>query len=77
MKAKSQPTNKRYATAPEVARLYRTSPAVIYTWAREGRFPSNAVLRIGRKILWDLDALEAWAARGGSPAPTHNEVETV
>lgn len=75
MKAKRQPLNKRYATAPEVAGLYRTSPAVIYTWAREGRFPSNAVLRIGRKILWDLDALEAWAARGGSP--TQSEVEAV
>lgn len=60
-------SEKRYAVASEVAVMYRTSPAVIYLWTREGRFPANAVLRLGRKILWDLDALESWAANGGTP----------
>lgn len=58
---------KRYGIAPEVAAMYRTSPAVIYQWAREGRFPANAVLRIGKKLLFDMSALEIWASNGGTP----------
>jgi Helix-turn-helix domain len=58
---------KRYGIVPEVAEQYRTSPAQIYSWVREGRFPANCVLRIGKKILLDLDALDVWATNGGSP----------
>jgi predicted DNA-binding transcriptional regulator AlpA len=60
-------TEKRYAIAPEVAERYRTSRAQVYQWTREHKFPSQCILRIGKKILWDLEVLDAWAAAGGSP----------
>jgi hypothetical protein len=60
--------HKRYAIASEIAVRYRTSPAQIYDWTRQGKFPATAILRIGKKILYDLEALEDWAERGGSPA---------
>ena len=64
---------KQYAIAPEIAELYRTSTAQVYEWVRAGRFPKNCVLRIGRKILFDLSALDAWAAGGGSPLSKNQE----
>jgi excisionase family DNA binding protein len=65
-------TGRRYGIVPELAKLYRTSPAQIYQWIAEGRIPPKAVLRIGKKILVDLDALEEWATAGGSPASRTN-----
>lgn len=47
---------------------FRTSAAMIYLWHREGRFPAGCVFRIGKKILFDPDALDLWAQRGGSIA---------
>lgn len=67
---------KRYAIAPELAIRYRTSPAQIYDWTRQGRFPANCVLRIGKKILFDLDALDAWAEQGGSPMNSSENAAT-
>jgi predicted DNA-binding transcriptional regulator AlpA len=58
---------EQYALAPEIAQRYRTSTAQVYQWARERKFPQNCVLRIGKKMLFDLKALDEWAANGGSP----------
>lgn len=38
----------------------------IYEAARTGLLPC---VRVGRQVLFDLDALEAWAAAGGTPLP--------
>jgi hypothetical protein len=59
---------KCYGTAREVAEMFRTSPAMVYTWTREGKFPAGCIFRIGKKLLFDLSELECWAARGGSMA---------
>ena len=63
-------TQKRYAIAPEVAARFRTSAAQIYDWAREQQLPSNCILRIGRKLLFDLDGLDKWARRIGNKSNT-------
>ena len=67
---------RQYAIASEIADLYRTSAAQVYQWVRESKFPKNCVLRIGKKLLFDLTALNEWAEKGGSPASsTQQEME--
>lgn len=72
----SQKQDKRYAVAPEVASRYRTSTAQIYDWRRRGLIPTNCVVRIGKKILFDLDALADWATQGGSPYEGNEDAGT-
>jgi excisionase family DNA binding protein len=57
--------SKKYLLASEVAKILRTNPQQIYEWARTGVIPPNCVLRLGRKVLFDRDALAEWAATGG------------
>ena len=47
----------RYLKAEEVATLYRTSRWQVYEWARRGVIPSECIIRLGRKILFDAEAL--------------------
>ncbi len=65
-------SDKHYAVAGEVAERYRTSRAQIYDWVRQRKFPTGCVLRIGKKLLFDLGALDEWANRGGSPMLEEN-----
>ena len=57
---------QKFLTVPEVAKRYRTNNQVIYRWVSEKRFPENVVLRLGRKILFHCQNLEAFETRQGS-----------
>lgn len=66
---------KKYAIASELATRYRTSAAMIYEWTRQHKFPRNSVVRIGKKLLFDLDVLDEWAQQGGSPESKSENLE--
>lgn len=57
------PPRKRIGDVPDVARLLKMKPSTVYTFAREKRLPG--VLRIGNRVRFDLDKLEAWLDNGG------------
>ena len=46
-----------WLTVQEAAPLLRMSEQGIYSAVREGQLPSNAVLRVGRRIRINVDAL--------------------
>ena len=52
-------------TVPEVATLLRTSPKAIYTMIERQQLP---VLRIGRRVLVDRDALVDWLRQKSTPS---------
>jgi excisionase family DNA binding protein len=54
---------KRFKTAVEVAPWLRTTTARIYELARQNKLPH---IRVGRKVLFEEGALDAWANRGGT-----------
>jgi predicted site-specific integrase-resolvase len=58
--------NKRYTTRKAVATRYRVHEQTVLRWEKSGALP--APIRIGNKILHDLDALDAWdeASKVGS-----------
>ena len=56
---------ENFLLVPEVAERYRTSSPMIYRWVSENRFPENVVFRLGRKILFHRQNLEAFEAQGG------------
>ena len=58
----------RLATADDVLELLPISRGSLYCLVREGRLPG--VVRIGRRVYFDLDQLDAWIKEGG-------EVKTV
>ncbi len=58
---------KAYAkllTVKEVAPMLKMSIQALYEAVRRGLVPA---VRIGRRIRFDLDALETWLESGGSP----------
>jgi hypothetical protein len=48
----------RYMTTQEVVALCRTSPETIRFWRYVGKGPAS--FKVGRKVLYDADAVEAW-----------------
>ncbi|HEX8279035.1 MAG TPA: helix-turn-helix domain-containing protein [Segetibacter sp.] len=64
-KNKKENSEQEFLTVPENAARYRTTPPVMYRWIVENRFPENALLRIGRKILFHRKNLEAFESQGG------------
>ena len=56
---------KQFLMVKEVAVRYRTSTLMIYRWVSEKRFPENVVFRLGRKILFHRQNLEAFEVEGG------------
>lgn len=68
--AKAPERDVRYLKAEEVATLYRTSRWQVYDWARRGVIPSKCIIRLGRKILFDVEAMKAILPGGtnGHPA---------
>jgi excisionase family DNA binding protein len=53
-------------TVPEVARVLRVSPPRVYELARDGLIP---VVRLGRQVRVEQDALRRWIASGGQALP--------
>lgn len=51
-------------TVEEVAPMLKMSRQALYEAVRRGFVPA---MRIGRRIRFDLDALETWRERGGIP----------
>lgn len=50
-------------TADDVAAILNTPLSSVYEKGRRGQLPG--VVRLGRSMRFDLDALEAWIAKGG------------
>jgi hypothetical protein len=48
----------RYLTTAEVAAPCRTSPETVRFWRYVGKGPTS--FKLGRKVLYDADAVEAW-----------------
>ena len=56
---------RRLATIDEVRRdLLPLPKSSLYDLARYGKLPG--VVRVGRRILFDLDVLDAWIDSGGA-----------
>ncbi len=55
---------KRLETAEAVALMLKMSKQALYEAVRKGLVPC---VRIGKRIRFDLDALETWLECGGSP----------
>ena len=56
----------RLMTVSEAAELLRLRPARVYELAREGVLP---VVRLGRQVRVEEQALRDWIARGGQALP--------
>jgi excisionase family DNA binding protein len=57
-------TYAKLLTVEEVAAMLKMSRQALYEAVRKGLVPA---VRIGRRIRFDLDALETWLECGGSP----------
>lgn len=60
---------KKLETVEVVAPMLKMTPQALYEASRKGLIPS---IRIGRRVRWDLDALETWLEAGGSPWGDHS-----
>ena len=47
-------------TVEEVAEYLRTTPGTVYTWKSMGVIPAKCVKKIGRKLLFIAQEIEAW-----------------
>lgn len=59
----ARPARRRLATAQDVASMLSLPLTSLYDHARERRIPG--VVRIGRRVLFDLDKLEEYLEAGG------------
>lgn len=56
-------------TEKEVADLTRLSPKTIGKWRRDGRLPRACWLRLGGRVVYRRDEIEAWiTAQAGTDA---------
>ncbi len=55
---------KKLETVEVVAAMLKMTPQALYEASRSGLVPS---VRIGRRVRWDIDALQTWLECGGSP----------
>lgn len=68
-KGVDHPVKRRnLGTAKEVAELLRWPLTSLYDNTRAGRIPG--AIRIGRRIMYDLDKLDAWLEAGGDYSRT-------
>jgi hypothetical protein len=51
---------KRNLTTREVAERYRTAAATVRYWRWMGREPGTLGRKVGRRVLFDEDALDRW-----------------
>lgn len=54
---------RRWANARDVSRVLPIPLSSLYDHARSGRIPG--VVRVGRRVLFDLDKLDEWLGQGG------------
>ena len=47
-------------TAAELAEYLRTTPGTVYTWKSMGIIPPECVKKIGRKLLFITEKIDAW-----------------
>jgi len=66
-----RPKRRRLTTARDISEQLGIPLTNIYDRTREGRIPG--AIRIGRRILYDLDKLEAWLDAGGEYAARRSE----
>ena len=59
---------KPLLVAEQVEPILQVSKQRIYEMARCGIFPAGVVVRLGRQVRFDEDALKIWLQSGGSPA---------
>lgn len=59
----SDKTRRRYVDAKDVAELLGLPLSTVYDRTRLGRLPGS--VRIGARIKYDLEKLEAWLDAGG------------
>ncbi len=57
---------KRYLTADDLAARWNVPKTQVYRLTRAGELP---VLRIGKYYRYELAAIEAFEAAGGTPPP--------
>lgn len=62
------PSLKPLLVAEQVEPILQVSKQRIYEMARCGIFPAGVVVRLGRQVRFDEDALREWLRAGGSPA---------
>lgn len=60
----SRPARRRLGTAKIVSDMLALPLTSVYDHARSGELPG--VVRIGHRVLFDLDKLEAWIDAGGN-----------
>jgi len=59
----SERTRRRLGTVDDVLAVLPLPKSSLYDLARYGRMPG--VVRVGRRLLFDLDTLDDWIATGG------------
>ncbi len=62
---------KRLAKAEEVALILNVTKTRVYALAKGNILPPGVVIRIGRQLRFDLEALREWIAQGGSTEKRH------
>jgi excisionase family DNA binding protein len=55
---------RRLGTVKDLQRLLPVARNTIYDSARLGKLPG--VVKVGRRVLFDLDRVEAWIDQGGA-----------
>lgn len=58
--------DRKFFTANQLAERYHTKPLQIYEWKNNQTIPPGAIIRIGRKLLFDAEKILAWEAQGGT-----------
>lgn len=56
----------KYLTTVEVAELCRTAPETVRFWRHVGKGPAS--FRVGRRVLYDVEDVEAWLAAAKAEA---------
>lgn len=59
-------SQRRFASVSDVSKLLGLPRSTIYDRARDKRLPG--VVRVGQRILFDLEKLERWLEAGGDYA---------
>ena len=64
-----RPPRRRLGTIDDVLEVLPLPKSSLYDLARYGRIPG--VVRVGRRLLFDLDVLDDWIDEGGGPRGAH------
>ena len=59
-------TRRRLGNVDDVLDILPIAKSSVYDLAREGRLPG--VVKVGRRLLFDLQVLDLWIERGGGTA---------